>query len=160
MRSTTTAGRLNGDIGAALRRLDPAFDTRTYGKATLLNLIDELDDVFEVERLDHGAIYIRRKGESRPSPPVDDGRLPRSASLARPPRPAVPRRTPSLCYWRPTASPTRTATGRSIPSDCSSRPRRWIPNFDSVNYGKEKISHLLEALPTHFILLRQGRACW
>lgn len=31
---------LNGDIGAALRRLDPAFDTRTYGESSLLSLIE------------------------------------------------------------------------------------------------------------------------
>ena len=59
---------LNGDIGAALRRLDPAFDTRSFGKASLLNLIDELDDVFEVERSSNGAIYIRKKDGSRPAP--------------------------------------------------------------------------------------------
>jgi hypothetical protein len=31
------------------------------------------------------------------------------------------------------------------------------PTFDSINYGKEKISHLLEALPSYFALQRKGK---
>lgn len=36
--------------------------------------------------------------------------------------------------------------------------RRLDPKFDSINYGKEKISHLLEALPEYFTLSRRGKA--
>ncbi len=52
------------ELGEALRRLDPAFDTRTYGKFKLVDLINSLPQVFVVERQEEfgpGAIYVRRK---------------------------------------------------------------------------------------------------
>ncbi len=52
------------ELGEALRRLDPAFDTRTYGKFKLVNLIDALPEVFVIERQKEfgpGAVYVRRK---------------------------------------------------------------------------------------------------
>lgn len=52
------------ELGEALRRLDPAFDTRTYGKFKLVDLINALPEVFVVERKEEfgpGAVYVRRK---------------------------------------------------------------------------------------------------
>jgi uncharacterized LabA/DUF88 family protein len=149
---------LNGDIGAALRRLDPAFDTRTYGKASLLNLIDELDDVFEVERADHGAIYVRRKGEHRAIPPAEEQAAPEPEK----------RKEPSCaCRTVNDALPLLLEAYRIVEknSDGTADTFRMFkaakkvdPTFDSVNYGKEKISHLLEALPDHFALVRRGKS--
>ncbi len=51
-------------LGEALYRLDPAFDSRTYGNAKLVDLIQSFPQVFIVERkpdLGPGAVYIRRK---------------------------------------------------------------------------------------------------
>jgi hypothetical protein len=148
---------LNGDIGAALRRLDPAFDTRTYGKPSLLNLIDELDDVFEVERADHGAIYIRRKGDQRVIPPVEE----KNAS------PPAKKEAPCACRTPSDALPLLMEAYRIVDknSDGTADTFRMFkaakkvdPTFDSVNYGKEKISHLLESLPEHFALVRRGKS--
>lgn len=52
------------ELGEALRRLDSAFDSRTYGYAKLLDLIQAVPDVFVVERrkeLGPGAVYVRKK---------------------------------------------------------------------------------------------------
>jgi uncharacterized LabA/DUF88 family protein len=147
---------LNGDIGAALRRLDPAFDTRTYGKPSLLNLIDELDDVFEVERLDHGAIYIRRKGENHPPSPNEE--RPPSESEARPSAPSgrtAKDALPLLLEAHRIADKNSDGTVDTFRLFKSAK--KVDPSFDSVNYGKEKISHLLEALPSHFVLQRKGK---
>jgi uncharacterized LabA/DUF88 family protein len=147
---------LNGDIGAALRRLDPAFDTRTYGKASLLNLIDELDDVFEVERANHGAIYVRRKSDFKAIPPAEE-KVPEEEKRAEP---------PCTCRTPNDALPLLLEAYRIVEknSDGTADTFRMFkaakkvdPTFDSANYGKEKISHLLEALPDHFALVRRGK---
>lgn len=147
---------LNGDIGAALRRLDPAFDTRTYGKASLLNLIDELDDVFEVERADHGAIYVRRKGEYRSIPPAGEP-APQQAereapSSSRTPHDALPLLLEAYRIVE------KNSDGTADTFRMFKAAKKVDPTFDSVNYGKEKISHLLEALPEHFALVRKGKS--
>jgi uncharacterized LabA/DUF88 family protein len=147
---------LNGDIGAALRRLDPAFDTRTYGKASLLNLIDELDDVFEVERADHGAIYVRRKGEYRSIPPAEEP-APQRAEREAPrsshtPHDALPLLLEAYRIVE------KNSDGTADTFRMFKAAKKVDPTFDSVNYGKEKISHLLEALPEHFALVRRGKS--
>lgn len=149
---------LNGDIGAALRRLDPAFDTRTYGKQSLLNLIDELDDLFEVERSDRGAIYVRRRGESGPS----------SSEQARCPSPATEVHARSNGRTAIDALPIlleaykvaeKNGDGTIETYRLFKAAKKLDPTFDSANFGKEKISHLLEALPDHFVLLgRRGKS--
>lgn len=139
---------LNGDIGAALRRLDPAFDTRTYGESSLLSLIEKLGDIFEVERYDRGAIYIRRKGghkvpceeEIVPIPPAKQN-----------PIDALP----ILIQAYATVDKNRDGTVDTY--HLFKAARRLDPKFDSINYGKEKISHLLEALPEYFTLSRRGK---
>lgn len=139
---------LNGDIGAALRRLDPAFDTRTYGESSLLSLIEKLGDIFEVERYDRGAIYIRRKGgqnvpckeEIVPIPPAKQN-----------PIDALP----ILIRAYTTVDKNRDGTVDTY--HLFKTARRLDPKFDSINYGKEKISHLLEALPEYFTLSRRGK---
>lgn len=149
---------LNGDIGAALRRLDPAFDTRTYGKASLLNLIEELDDVFKVERADHGAIYVRRRGEHKSIPPAAEQASPEQERKEA---------SPAKCRTVNDALPLLLEAFRIVEknSDGTADTFRMFkaakkvdPTFDSVNYGKEKISHLLEALPDHFALVRRGKS--
>ncbi|MFQ5885460.1 MAG: NYN domain-containing protein [Thermoplasmata archaeon] len=52
------------ELGEALRRLDPAFDPRTYGYPKLVDLIQSIPEIFEVERKKEfgpGAVYVRRK---------------------------------------------------------------------------------------------------
>jgi len=53
-----------GEMGEGLRRLNPAFDSRTYGFSKLVDLIQALPKQFEVVRrkeLGPGAVYVRRK---------------------------------------------------------------------------------------------------
>lgn len=141
---------LNGDIGAALRRLDPAFDTRTYGESSLLSLIEKLGDIFEVERYDRGAIYIRRK----------DGRKVSSCEEEIVPMPPAKQNPidalPILIQAYTTVDKNRDGTVDTY--HLFKAARRLDPKFDSINYGKEKISHLLEALPEYFTLCRRGKA--
>src|SRR6266540_509921 len=50
-------------LGAALYRLDPAFDSRTYGKPKLIDLIQSFPDRFIIERQAErgpGAVYVKR----------------------------------------------------------------------------------------------------
>ncbi len=153
---------LNGDIGAALRRLDPAFDTRSYGKPSLLNLIEELDDVFEVERSDHGAIFVRRAGDKKLSP-TPSGPCPaperREGEAAPAPERSEGRTAldalPLLNQAYEAAEKNRDGTVDTF--RLFKVARKIDPSFDSAKYGKEKISHLLEALPSHFTLLRRGK---
>lgn len=52
------------NLGVALYRLDPAFDSRTYGKAKLVDLVQAFPDVFTVDRLRDlgpGAVYVRKR---------------------------------------------------------------------------------------------------
>jgi hypothetical protein len=52
------------ELGEALRRLDPAFDSRTYGYPKLVDLIQALPKVFVVERKKEygpGAVYVKKK---------------------------------------------------------------------------------------------------
>ena len=51
-------------MGLAVRRLDSAFDPRTYGYPKLLNMIEAIPDAYEIERkeeLGTGAVYVKRK---------------------------------------------------------------------------------------------------
>ena len=51
-------------LAEALRKLDPAFDPRTYGKTKLVDLIEALPETFAVERRGapgRGAVYVRRR---------------------------------------------------------------------------------------------------
>jgi hypothetical protein len=150
---------LNGDIGAALRRLDPAFDTRSYGKASLLNLIDELDDVFEVERSSNGAIYIRKKDGSRPAP-EPEARCPpapsKEAAKIVPTGRTAHDALPLLLQAYDMVD--KNSDGTADTFRLFKAAKKVDPNFDSANFGKEKISHLLEALPGHFMLLRRGKS--
>lgn len=51
-----------GDIGTALRKLDPSFDCRSYGSATTAKLFKRLPDIFEMVYKDNGtALYIKMK---------------------------------------------------------------------------------------------------
>lgn len=137
---------LNGDIGAALRRLDPAFDTRTYGESSLLNLIEKLDNIFEVERFDRGAIYVRRK----------DGR---NTQLAEPPVPAISRTPKDALPLLLKAFETveKNQDGTTDTYRLFKTARKIDPGFDSTIYGKEKISHLLETFPEYFLITRRGK---
>ncbi|MFA0889167.1 MAG: NYN domain-containing protein [Synergistales bacterium] len=52
------------DLGKALRRLDPAFDSRTYGYSQLSKMIEAHQDLYEIEReAEKGPsqIYFRRR---------------------------------------------------------------------------------------------------
>ena len=150
---------LNGDIGAALRRLDPAFDTRSFGKASLLNLIDELDDVFEVERSSNGAIYIRKKDGSRPvpapeerCPPCQQKEAAKVMATGRTAHDALP------LLLQAYELVDKNSDGTADTFRLFKTAKKVDPNFDSANFGKEKIFHLLEALPGHFMLLRRGKS--
>ena len=143
---------LNGDIGAALRRLDPGFDTRTYGKPSLLNLIEELDDVFEVERFDRGAIYVQRKGEKKGPEEERTKEAAPEPTCARPPEEAIP------LMNRAYEASEKASDGWVDTFKLFKTARKIDPSFDSSLYGKEKISHLLEALPSHFVLNRKGKS--
>jgi cytoskeletal protein RodZ len=52
-------------LGDALRRLEPSFDTRTYGHKTLSGLVKSLPDMFDVKGADNktgpSMIYVRLK---------------------------------------------------------------------------------------------------
>jgi uncharacterized LabA/DUF88 family protein len=51
-----------GEIGIALRKLDPSFDPRTYGFGAITSLFKSLADYFEFEYRDGGSsVYIRLK---------------------------------------------------------------------------------------------------
>jgi uncharacterized LabA/DUF88 family protein len=51
-----------GKIGEALRKLDPSFDTRTYGFKTMTPLFRSLSDYFEIITKDSGkSVYIKLK---------------------------------------------------------------------------------------------------
>lgn len=145
---------LNGDIGAALRRLDPAFDTRTYGKSSLLNLIDELDDVFEVERSERGAIYVRKRGEgpARAEPEAKAVKEKAPEQSCRTPLDALP------LLLQAYEDLDKGPDGLVDTFRLFKTARKIDPSFDSANYGKEKISHLLESLPDHFSLNRKGKS--
>jgi len=154
---------LNGDIGAALRRLDPAFDTRSYGKASLLNLIEELDDLFEVERADHGAIYVRRRDDYLSVHTEQPASVPAKKEAA----PPASKAAVCTCRTPSDALPLLMEAFRIVEknSDGTADTFRMFkaakkvdPAFDSANYGKEKISHLLEALPDQFALVRKGKS--
>ncbi len=61
-----------GALGAALQKIDPAFDPRTYGYSRLLTLIQMLPEEFVIDRppdLSNPRIYVRLKsGSTAPSP--------------------------------------------------------------------------------------------
>ncbi len=54
-----------GEIGIALRKLDPGFDSRTYGSATMVGLIKKLPELFELIYKDKGSsLYLKLKKQS------------------------------------------------------------------------------------------------
>lgn len=59
-------GRVHlASLGNTLLKLDPAFDSRTYGCSKLVQLLESLQDDFEVERHPErgpGSVYVRMKG--------------------------------------------------------------------------------------------------
>jgi len=160
---------LNGDIGAALRRLDPAFDTRTYGRPSLLNLIEDLGAHFEVDRSGN-AIYVRRKDygyapqePERREPARDQPRERRHEKAAEPveEQQIVSDRTPldALPFLiQAFDSADKNPDGTLDTFRLFKAAKKLDPSFDSALYGKEKISHLLEALPSHFALIRRGKS--
>lgn len=51
-----------GEIGVALRKLDPSFDSRTYGYSTITALFKTLSDFFELVYEDNGtSLFIKLK---------------------------------------------------------------------------------------------------
>lgn len=51
-----------GEFGIAMRKLDPSFDSRTYGSATVSNLLKRIPDMFEQVYKDNGsALFIKLK---------------------------------------------------------------------------------------------------
>ena len=61
-----------GSLGAALLKLDPAFDPRTFGFARLLSLIQGLPEDFEVQRPTDPSdprIYVRPRSSGNPDSP-------------------------------------------------------------------------------------------
>lgn len=53
-----------GEMGTALRKLDPSFDSRTYGSATMTSLFKRLPDLFELVYKDNGSsLYLKLKGK-------------------------------------------------------------------------------------------------
>jgi uncharacterized LabA/DUF88 family protein len=53
-----------GEIGVALRKIDPSFDSRTYGFASITSLFKKLSDLFELVYQDNGtSLYVKLKGK-------------------------------------------------------------------------------------------------
>lgn len=51
-----------GEMGTALRKLDPSFDSRTYGSATMTSLFKRLPNLFELVYKDNGtSLYLEQK---------------------------------------------------------------------------------------------------
>jgi hypothetical protein len=51
-----------GEMGTALRKLDPSFDSRTYGSGTMTSLFKRLPDLFELVYKDNGSsLYLKLK---------------------------------------------------------------------------------------------------
>ena len=50
-----------GEMGTALRKLDPSFDSRTYGFSTMTSLFKSLSDFFELEYKNNASLYIKLK---------------------------------------------------------------------------------------------------
>lgn len=51
-----------GEMGTALRKLDPSFDSRTYGSATMTSLFKRLPDLFELVYKDNGtSLFLKLK---------------------------------------------------------------------------------------------------
>jgi hypothetical protein len=51
-----------GDLGKALWKLDPSFDSRTYGRSQLMGLLKMLPETFVIERSDekgHSSVFVR-----------------------------------------------------------------------------------------------------
>lgn len=55
-----------GEIGVALRKIDPSFDSRTYGFGSITSLFKRLSDLFELVYQDNGtSLYVKLKGKGR-----------------------------------------------------------------------------------------------
>ena len=52
-----------GEMVTALRKLDPSFDCKTYGSATMTNLFKRLPDLFErvYNYNDTSSLYLKLK---------------------------------------------------------------------------------------------------
>jgi len=51
-----------GEMGTALRKLDPSFDSRTYGSATMTSLLKRLPSLFELVYKDNGSsLFLKLK---------------------------------------------------------------------------------------------------
>jgi len=51
-----------GEIGVALRKIDPSFDSRTYGYASITTLFKQLSNLFEFVYQDNGtSLYLKLK---------------------------------------------------------------------------------------------------
>jgi len=51
-----------GEIGVALRKIDPSFDSRTYGFASITTLFKQLSNLFEFVYQDNGtSLYLKLK---------------------------------------------------------------------------------------------------
>jgi uncharacterized LabA/DUF88 family protein len=55
-----------GDLGTTLRKLDPSFDARTYGSASMTNLFKRLPELFDLVYKDNNsALYIKLKDNKK-----------------------------------------------------------------------------------------------
>jgi hypothetical protein len=51
-----------GVLGGALRKLEPSFDSRSYGSANMTGLFKRLPDMFEMVYKDNGSsLYLKLK---------------------------------------------------------------------------------------------------
>jgi uncharacterized LabA/DUF88 family protein len=54
-----------GEIGVALRKIDPSFDSRTYGFPSITSLFKRLSELFELVYQDNGtSLYIKLKNKT------------------------------------------------------------------------------------------------
>ena len=55
-----------GEIGVALRKIDPSFDSRTYGFASITTLFKQLSNLFEFVYQDNGtSLYLKLKNTNK-----------------------------------------------------------------------------------------------
>jgi hypothetical protein len=54
-----------GEIGVALRKIDPSFDSRTYGFASITSLFKRLTGLFDLVYKDNGtSLYVQLKSKT------------------------------------------------------------------------------------------------
>ena len=55
-----------GDLGIALRKLDPSFDARTYGSASMTNLFKRLPELFDLVYKDNNSsLFLKLKDNKK-----------------------------------------------------------------------------------------------